>query len=91
MSRTYKEMQAELTYEEHLRGHDQRQINKYKREINGTSIDVYDVLKAFNVTNPATAHAVKKLLASGKRGYKDVIQDLEEAKASISRAVELER
>ena len=84
-------MQAELTYEEYLRGHDQRQINKYKREINGTSIDVYDVLKAFNVTNPATAHAVKKLLASGQRGYKDVVQDLEEAKDSITRAVELER
>jgi hypothetical protein len=25
-------------------------------------IDVYDVLKAFNVVNPATQHAIKKLL-----------------------------
>ncbi len=68
-----------------------RRANKYQRECKGVLIDVYDVLKAFNVTNPATAHAIKKLLASGQRGYKDVIQDLEEANASISRAVELER
>jgi len=64
--------------------------NKYKRECNGTQIDVYDVLKAFNVVNPATQHAIKKLLASGQRGYKDVVQDLKEARDSITRAIELE-
>ena len=64
--------------------------NKYKRECKGTKIDVYDVLKAFKVINSATQHAVKKLLVSGKRGYKDTVQDLKEANESIVRAIELE-
>lgn len=64
--------------------------NKYTRNCRGVEIDVYDVLKAFEVNNPATQHAVKKLLASGQRGYKDVKQDLEEAKQSIERAIQLE-
>lgn len=63
--------------------------NKYQREVPSTTIDVYDVLKAFNVTNPATAHAVKKLLAPGQRGVKDEKQDLTEAMDSIKRAIEL--
>jgi len=70
-------------------------ISKYDRLIcdkknNSCIVDVYDVLKAFNVTNPATAHAIKKLLASGQRGYKDIKQDLKEARESIARAIELE-
>lgn len=64
--------------------------NKYKRKVPSTEIDVYDILKAFNVTNQATAHAIKKLLCAGDRGYKDKVQDLKEAYASISRAIELE-
>lgn len=67
------------------------QRNKYQREIKPkVFVDVYDVLKAFNVTNPATQHAIKKLLAGGKRGHKDLLQDLNEAHSSISRAIELE-
>lgn len=54
-------------------------------------VDVYDVLTAFNVINPATAHAVKKQLKSGKRGVKGVIQDLTEARDSLNRAIEIER
>lgn len=64
--------------------------NKYQRTMKGVHFDVYDILAAFNVTNPATQHAVKKLLMPGTRGHKDVIQDLEEAHASIGRAIELE-
>lgn len=68
--------------------------NKYEREItdrqgNIATVDVYDVLKAFNVTCPATQHAVKKLLCSGLRGHKDLQTDLIEAKESIVRAIEL--
>jgi CRISPR/Cas system CMR subunit Cmr4 (Cas7 group RAMP superfamily) len=65
--------------------------NKYKRTVPSTEIDVYDVLVAFNVTNPATAHAIKKLLAPGQRGSKDAITDLMEAGQSIERAVQLEK
>lgn len=55
-----------------------------------TEIDVYDVLKAFGICNPATQHAIKKLLGNGSRGHKDLITDLEEARWSITRAIELE-
>jgi len=50
---------------------------------------VYDVLVAFKVTNPASQHAIKKILASGQRGVKDFDQDLLEAIASLKRAIEL--
>ena len=53
--------------------------------------DVYDVLTAFNVTCPAVAHAVKKLLCAGQRGHKDRATALAEAQAALSRAAELER
>jgi len=68
--------------------------NKYVKPISDKSgniaqVDVYDVLKAFNVTCPATQHAVKKLLCSGARGHKDIVTDLKEARDSIVRAIEL--
>jgi hypothetical protein len=76
-----------------------KKVNKYQRNIKGrdaysgekceTIIDVYDVLKAFDITCPATAHAIKKLLAAGERGHKDKQTDLDEAIQSIQRAKEL--
>jgi len=64
--------------------------DKYRKKVQSTTIDVYDVLMAFEVTNPAVQHAIKKLLAGGKRGHKDLMTDLEEAHWSIQRAIELE-
>lgn len=64
--------------------------SRYHKIINGVSVDVYDVLTAFGVTNAATAHAVKKLLAAGERGHKDKLTDLNEAMQSIARAVQIE-
>ena len=52
-------------------------------------VDVYDVLRAFSVTCPATQHAVKKLLCPGLRGAKSAEQDIEEAANSCRRAIEL--
>jgi hypothetical protein len=63
--------------------------SKYHVECNGQMIDVYDVLKAFNVVNPATQHAIKKLLKGGQRGFKDVNKDYNEAIESIKTAIEL--
>ncbi|WP_223866486.1 hypothetical protein [Candidatus Enterovibrio escicola] len=73
---------------------DQFYVNKYAKVIsdkngNVADVDVYDVLKAFNVICPATQHAVKKLLCSGTRGHKDIATDLREARDSIVRAIEL--
>ena len=64
--------------------------SKYSRRIGKEVVDVYDVLMAFNVTNPATQHAIKKLLMPGNRGHKDKLTDLKEAYQSIARAIELE-
>lgn len=65
--------------------------SKYSRPCKGITLDVYDVLQAFAVTNPATQHAIKKLLCAGLRGHKDKMQDLTEALKSIERAIELEK
>lgn len=65
--------------------------NKYNRNCKGISIDVYDVLKAFNVTCPAMQHAIKKMLCTGIRGYKGFQQDADEAINSIKRSKELNK
>ncbi len=63
--------------------------NKYMREIlPGIWIDVYHLLDAFKTDSAAVDHAVKKCVAPGQRGVKDRIQDLEEARDSLNRAIE---
>ncbi len=64
--------------------------SKYHVRLKGAWVDVYDVLQAFGVTNPADQHALKKMLMPGKRGHKDGIQDRREAIQSLHRAIELE-
>lgn len=63
--------------------------SKYNRPYKGITIDVYDVLKAFNVTCPALQHLIKKALAVGQRGHKDASEDLKDILASAKRAIEL--
>ena len=65
-------------------------MSKYHRNIRTESVDVYDILVAFDVTNPAIQHAIKKLLMPGGRGAKSTIQDISEAAQSIDRAIEIE-
>lgn len=62
--------------------------DKYKREIKpGVFVDVYDVIDCFEVTSGALQHAIKKLLAAGKRGHKDYEQDLIDILSSVERAL----
>lgn len=66
--------------------------SKYLRDIPLTHdglVDVYAVLIAFEVNCPARQHAIKKLLCAGIRGKASNLQDLEEARDAISRAIEL--
>lgn len=58
----------------------------YDVTINGTTVDIYDILTAYKVTDHAVAHAIKKLLRLGK-GHKDVATDINEAIASLKRAL----
>lgn len=71
-------------------------MNKYEKTFYSTDgqefiADVYSVLEAFNVTNPAVQHAVKKLLMPGQRGAKSELQDLDEAHLSVCRAIDMVR
>lgn len=65
--------------------------SKYHREIApGVWVDVYDVLKAWKVENPALQHLIKKALQPGARGHKDLEQGMDDIVASAIRARELE-
>lgn len=69
-------------------------MSKYDREIIGidgtvTRVDVYRVLDAFGVSDPATQHAIKKMLCMGLRGHKDYLTDLNDAIESLQKAREL--
>lgn len=62
--------------------------DKYKREIKpGVFVDVYDVIDCYEVTNGALQHALKKILATGKRGHKTFEQDLIDILSSVERAL----
>ena len=70
--------------------HYDKPLSKYHMQIKGQWVDVYDILSAYGVTNPADAHAIKKMLCPGQRGVKGGIQDRQEAIVSLQRAIELE-
>jgi hypothetical protein len=64
-------------------------MNKYSRTFPTTHVDVYRVLKEFQVLDPGVQHAIKKLLFAGQRGHKDKRQDLLEAIDAIRRSIEM--
>ena len=70
---------------------EQKPKNKYHRDLKGVTVDVYDVLKAFEVTDPALQHLIKKALCAGLRGHKNKDQDLQDILDSAKRAVELNK
>lgn len=53
------------------------------------TIDVYRIIDLFGVTNPCDQHALKKILAGGKRGAKDTIKDTKEAIVTLRRKLEM--
>lgn len=55
------------------------------------TVDVYQVLSLFNITNPCLQHIVKKALVTGGRtAGKDFSQDLREIRDTAIRAVEMD-
>lgn len=75
-------------------------LTKYQRLIRGKDIDghvasivvdVYDVLTAWETTNPALQHLIKKALQPGERGHKSLVEDLKDIIASAQRALEIEQ
>lgn len=72
--------------------------NKYVRTIHScvvpgdtVEVDVYAVLLAFNVTDPAAAHAAKKVLCAGIRGKGSAVDDYRGAIAALNRAIEIKQ
>lgn len=64
--------------------------NKYDREIlPNTYVDVYDVLRAFEVKDQALGHLIKKALAVGKRGHKNAKEDYRDILDSAKRAYDM--
>lgn len=75
--------------------------SKYHREITGVAmidgreqkvtmwVDFYDVVKAFDVRCGALQHVIKKALAAGDRGHKDLATDMQDIVDSAIRAREL--
>lgn len=57
---------------------------------NSVAVDVYAVLKAFDVTCPARQHCIKKLLCAGLRGKGSQLDDLKGAMAALNRAIDLQ-
>jgi hypothetical protein len=62
----------------------------YKDVSKLNAVDVYMVCKLFGVNDAAISHAVKKLLCSGQRGYKDAKKDIQEAIDTLQRYIEIE-
>lgn len=54
-------------------------------------VDVYRVLRLFNVKNQEIGHAIKKLLCSGLRGAKDHDKDVQEAIDTLLRHLEMNK
>lgn len=86
-----KEGQETITYSENVTSIN-KSTNKYLREIKpGVFVDIYDVLRAWKVTDPCLQHAAKKVLQAGERGHKDRLEDLNDVLASTQRAIEMHK
>lgn len=60
-------------------------VNHYARTHRGVELDVYRILKPYGITDPAIAHAVKKLLRFGAGQHKNRATDIAEAIQSLQR------
>jgi hypothetical protein len=61
----------------------------YRVYYKGTQLDPYRLASILDIADPAVFHAFKKLAFAGKRGAKDFIQDLVEARDAINRKLEM--
>lgn len=69
-----------------------RKHSHYFKDVSGVDkIDVYAVLRLFEVTDPCLQHIVKKALCAGKRGAKDWAKDVQEIADTAQRLIELEQ
>jgi len=71
---------------------EERKHGHYFKDVSSVAqIDVYAVLRLFEVTDPCLQHIVKKALCAGKRGAKDWAKDVQEIADTAQRLIELEQ
>ena len=71
---------------------EERKHGHYFKDVSSVAqIDVYSVLRLFEVTDPCLQHIVKKALCAGKRGAKDFVKDVQEIADTAARLIELEQ
>lgn len=76
-------------YDKPIQTSDKKHKHYYKYVGNLEYIDVYSVLKLYEVTDPCIQHALKKLLVAGARGYKDIERDIQDIIDTLERWKEL--
>lgn len=54
-------------------------------------IDVYGIIRAYEISDPELQHAIKKILCAGQRGVKSKKQDILEAIQSLNIWIETQR
>lgn len=59
--------------------------NHYFKPCPYDTLDVYRVINIFGVSDPCIQHALKKLLCSGVRGYKDQSKDIQDVIDTLER------
>lgn len=68
-----------------------RKHSHYFRPFPYDNIDIYRFLEVFDVTCPVAQHIIKKAVASGQRGHKDLQRDWQDIVDSAQRKLEMLR
>ena len=67
-----------------------RENNHYFIDVSDVDeVDFYEIAKRYNVTDPAVQHILKKCLAIGNRGHKDLETDLKDILKTAKRALQI--
>ena len=62
----------------------------YKRDVSHLkTIDVYRIIELFGITCPVAQHVLKKSMAAGQRGHKDLRKDWQDILDSAERRLEM--
>lgn len=71
-------------------GANPRENNHYFIDVSDVNeVDFYEIAKRYNVTDPAVQHILKKCLAIGNRGHKDLETDLKDILKTAKRALQI--
>lgn len=67
-----------------------KEFEHYFKDVSNLSkIDIYRVIKLWEVNDPCQQHALKKIMCAGNRGAKGFEKDIKEAIASLERLLEM--